>query len=41
MQNAGEKAYATGIRHTISVTGRSMRATEDHFDTAHELAAEL
>ena len=41
IQYAVEEAYAAGIRHMISVTGRNKRAIEDHFDTAFELEAEL
>ena len=41
IQYAVEEAYAAGVRHMVSVTGRSKRAIEDHFDTAYELENEL
>ena len=41
IQYAVEEAYAAGIREMIFVTGHNKRAIEDHFDTAHELTAEL
>ena len=37
IQYAVEEAYEAGIRDMVSVTGRSKRAIEDHFDTAYEL----
>ncbi|HBV20157.1 MAG TPA: UTP--glucose-1-phosphate uridylyltransferase [Nitrosomonas sp.] len=41
IQYAVEEAYAAGIRQMIFVTGRTKRAIEDHFDTAHELESAL
>ena len=41
IQYAVEEAYAAGIRQMIFVTGRHTRSSEDHFDTAYELEAEL
>jgi UTP--glucose-1-phosphate uridylyltransferase len=41
IQYAVEEAYAAGIRQMIFVTGRTKRAIEDHFDSAHELESML
>src|ERR1700692_1473128 len=41
IQYVVEEAIAAGITELIFVTGRSKRATEDHFDTSHEIEAEL
>jgi UTP--glucose-1-phosphate uridylyltransferase len=41
IQYAVEEAAAAGITDMIFVTGRNKRAIEDHFDSVHELEAEL
>jgi UTP--glucose-1-phosphate uridylyltransferase len=41
IQYAVEEAISSGFTELIFVTGRSKRATEDHFDKAYELEAEL
>ena len=41
IQYAVEEAVAAGITDMIFVTGRSKRASEDHFDKAYELESEL
>src|SRR5438270_13635837 len=41
IQYAVEEAAAAGITEMIFVTGRTIRAIEDHFDKAYELEYEL
>ena len=41
IQYAAEEAIAAGATELIFITGKNKRLTEDHFDKAYELEAEL